>query len=177
MNDVPKMNRTKITNLKCFYNSSFSSFFCRTRFDDSKLFWKRTRFTWHPKLEALTVRWSAPVKEPKRRSLGSQIQKRGSFVFGCRGSFLGLLYDWREDPRGDHDMILECHCTISPKWSTTGIPSLEKVQSQKLSIFTCGKCSCLSRQIGFVICPYFWASSELCNNLETLLVSHYQGCQ
>ncbi len=39
-----------------FLQLIFSSFFCRTRFDDSKPFWKRgQKFPWGPKSEALTV--------------------------------------------------------------------------------------------------------------------------
>jgi hypothetical protein len=57
MNLVPEMNRTKFVDLKSFYNFYYLHFFCRTRFNDSKPFWKRgPKFPRGPKLEALTGR-------------------------------------------------------------------------------------------------------------------------
>ncbi len=50
------MNKTEFVDLTFFLQLSFTSFFCKARFDDSKHFLKRgPKFPWGPKLEDLTV--------------------------------------------------------------------------------------------------------------------------
>ncbi len=51
-----KNEQNQICRSKVFLQLLFFSFFYRTRFNDSKPFWKkRSKFPWGPKLEALTV--------------------------------------------------------------------------------------------------------------------------
>ncbi len=51
-----KTEQNQICRSKVFLQLLFSSFFCRTRFNDSKPFWNRgPKFPWGPKLGAFTV--------------------------------------------------------------------------------------------------------------------------
>ncbi len=104
MNHVQKMNRTKFVDLKFFFlQLLFSSFFCRTRFNDSKTFWKRdSRFPWGPKWGALMV-WLIFFIQRRGVSLQPGLEFNNfkpwikSCVFKCiswlSGSFFGRD-DW-----------------------------------------------------------------------------------
>jgi hypothetical protein len=51
-----KKEQNRISRSRVFVKHLFSSFFCRTRFYDSKFFWKSgPKYSWGPKLGALTV--------------------------------------------------------------------------------------------------------------------------
>jgi hypothetical protein len=74
---VPKMNRSEFANLIFFLQLSFSLFFCKMRFDDRKPFWRKKKFIWGPKLEALlTVPWRAKSQRPRAFSKRYDRSKR-----------------------------------------------------------------------------------------------------
>ncbi len=78
MNHVLKNEQNQICRSKGFLQLLLSSFFCRTRFKDSKPLWKRgPTFYWGPKLGALTVLknniLTVQLHEPHEPFLGRQV--------------------------------------------------------------------------------------------------------